>query len=43
MLHVLVVRLKLWEGAAWGNMFVIHVEGEVEEDIIGQGGPFPHK
>ena len=34
---------KSWEGAAWGNMFVIHGEGEVEEDIIGQGGPFLYK
>jgi len=33
MLHILVARLKPWEGAAWGNMFVIHGEGEVEEDI----------
>ena len=33
MLHILVARLKPWEGAAWGNMFVIHGEREVEEDI----------
>jgi hypothetical protein len=33
MLHILVARLKPSEGAAWGNMFVIHGEEEVEEDI----------